>query len=112
MDLVRDLLDKPLRDRNGVEMGRVDGVVLEVQDGEPPRVIAIEIGPAVLAHRLRPSMVRRVEAAEIALGVNANRPTRIAVSDVQVDETITVSVAISDTGAGNVERALRRLLRW
>ena len=33
MDLVRDLLDKLVVDRNGREMGRVDGIVLDHRDG-------------------------------------------------------------------------------
>ena len=53
MDLIRDLLDKKVSDRNGREMGRVDSVILDVRDGAPPRVAAIEIGPAALAYRVR-----------------------------------------------------------
>ena len=51
MDLVRDLLDKKVVDRNGREIGRVDSVVLENGRHGPVRVSAIEIGPAVLAYR-------------------------------------------------------------
>ena len=38
MDLVRDLLDRQLTDRSGRNLGRVDGVVLELRANRPPRV--------------------------------------------------------------------------
>ena len=52
MDLVRDVLDKQLRDRNERNMGKVDGIVLELCDGAPPRVAYLEVGPPVVARRL------------------------------------------------------------
>ena len=51
MDLVRDVLDELLRDRRGRKMGRVDGIVLELRDGEPPRVVALHSGLETLARR-------------------------------------------------------------
>ena len=38
MDLVCNLLDKRVVDRNGRAMGRVDGIALEQRPGQPPRV--------------------------------------------------------------------------
>jgi len=38
MDLVRDCLDKQLEDRDHRRMGRVDGLILECEDGQPPLV--------------------------------------------------------------------------
>ena len=38
MHLVRDLLDKRVVDRDGVPVGRVDGLLMEVREGEPPRM--------------------------------------------------------------------------
>ena len=58
MDLVHDLLDKKVVDRNGREMGRVDSIVLDIRAGAPPRVAALEIGPRVLASRISPKGVR------------------------------------------------------
>lgn len=51
-DLIRDVLDKQLVDLQKKEMGRVDGIVLELRDGEPPRVDHFEVGLAVLAERV------------------------------------------------------------
>jgi len=52
MDLLRDLLDKQVVDRNQVKIGKVDGVVAELRPGRPPRVLAIELGSITLARRL------------------------------------------------------------
>lgn len=60
MELVRDLLDKQLVDRNGVNTGRVDGIVVELREDGPPRLVALEAGPAVLAYRVGPRMGRWV----------------------------------------------------
>ncbi|HEU4434681.1 MAG TPA: hypothetical protein VFR51_14955 [Pyrinomonadaceae bacterium] len=52
MDLFRDCLDKELEDRNHRRMGRVDGLILEVEDGRPPRVAYVEVGVKTLLDRL------------------------------------------------------------
>lgn len=52
MDLFRDCLDKELEDRNHRRMGRVDGLILEVEDGHPPRVAYVEVGVKTLMDRL------------------------------------------------------------
>jgi hypothetical protein len=56
MDLVRDILDKQLLDRNRIKMGKVDGILLEVPDGKPPRLAALEVGGITLARRLHPRL--------------------------------------------------------
>lgn len=111
MHLVRDLLDKPIRDRNGREMGRVDGVVLSLGSGKPPRVVAVEIGPAVLADRVFVGLGAIATAIENLLGVGRDRPTRIGVGDLDVGEELAARLAIGDTGAASVENALRKLMR-
>jgi hypothetical protein len=52
MDLVRDCLDEHLLDRNKRPMGRVDGIILELQPGHQPRVAYIELGAITLADRI------------------------------------------------------------
>ena len=52
MELVRDCLDKQVEDRNKRRMGRVDGIILEVEPGRPPRVAYIELGVKTLLNRL------------------------------------------------------------
>ncbi|MFL6197156.1 MAG: hypothetical protein ACJ75H_23420 [Thermoanaerobaculia bacterium] len=56
MELIRDVLDKQVVDRDETKMGRVDGLVLELRPGRPPRVDAIEMGSEVLARRLSPRL--------------------------------------------------------
>jgi hypothetical protein len=65
MLLVHEILDKQLLDRHREKMGRVDGIVLELRDGEPPRVAAIEVGGTTLARRLHPAL------AGVARGVGS-----------------------------------------
>ncbi|HEX5070093.1 MAG TPA: hypothetical protein VFV78_07740 [Vicinamibacterales bacterium] len=61
MDLICELLDIQVRDRHFRKVGRVDGIVLEWRQGEPARVVAIEMGGAVLAKRLHPRLRRWYE---------------------------------------------------
>ncbi len=62
LELVRDVLDQQLVDREGTYMGRVDGVVLRFEDGEQPRVDHFELGFTVLARRVHPRLEKWVEA--------------------------------------------------
>jgi hypothetical protein len=52
MNLARDLLDKRVLDRDKHVTGRVDEVMLQLTDGEPPRVVYIEMGAVPLLRRL------------------------------------------------------------
>ena len=52
MDLVRDCLDKQIDDRSKRRMGRVDGIVLELEEGRPPRVAYVELGVRTLMNRV------------------------------------------------------------
>lgn len=108
MDLVRDLLDKKVVDRNGRALGRVDSVILEIDSGSAPRVGAIEIGPEVLAHRLHPVFGRMVEALEHLLRLDAGRPVRFAwTSVIEFEPQVKVDVAFQDTAAARIEQLLR-----
>jgi hypothetical protein len=111
MDLVRDLLDKRVSDRNHREMGRVDRVILAVPHGAPPRVVAFGVGPAVLASRLQPVLGRWVAALERACGVETGRPLRIDMRDViNIHDHVNVDMAFGETAAATIERRLRRLV--
>ena len=111
MHLVRDLLDKAVTDRNGREMGRVDRVVLEVRDGPPPRVAAIEVGASALGHRLGRTCGRWVAGLLHACGVDEGQPLRIHVSQMlHVTDEVKVDLAFGETAAANVERKARRFI--
>ena len=111
MDVVRDLLDKAVVDRTGREMGRVDGIVLEQEAGQPPRLAAILIGPAALGSRLHPALGRLATAVERWFDLDRNRPTKIDCADVaDVGRRIRVRLAIGDTAVAAVEQRLRSWL--
>jgi hypothetical protein len=109
MDLVRDMLDKKVVDRNGREMGRVDSIILHVDAAEPPSLLGIELGPAVLAARVSPLLGRWVAALEYGFGVNEGRPLRIRFTEIlQVHKHVKVDVAFGETSAATIEQRLRR----
>ena len=62
LELIRDVLDKQLIDRCETKMGRVDGLVLRVEEGGAPRVDHFELGFVVLGRRLHPLAERVVTA--------------------------------------------------
>ena len=111
MELIHDLLAMPVLDRNGRDMGRVDGVVIEVRGDAPPRVACIEIGPAVLAFRVRPILGRWMAALEVALGVAEGRPLRIPFGEIiSINDHVTVDRAFGETSAATVDRAVRSIV--
>jgi sporulation protein YlmC with PRC-barrel domain len=110
MDLVRDLSDKLVLDRDGREIGRVDRVLLDLSPGGP-RVVAIEVGPAVLASRLSSTLGRWVAGLELALGLDQGRPLRIPIEEViTIAPHVRVNRSFAETPAASVESALRRWL--
>jgi len=58
MDLIRDCLDKQVVDRHGQNMGRVDGIVIQLETGKQPRVAFVELGVETVARRVSSSFER------------------------------------------------------
>ena len=58
MEVGQELLDQQVTDRNGHQMGKVDGVMLEFREGKPPRVSSLVIGGGTAARRLSPRFAR------------------------------------------------------
>jgi hypothetical protein len=111
VQLVRDLLDKAIADRNGREMGRVDRIIVERSAGSPPRVIAVEVGSAALADRLSRTLGRWTTGFLHGLGIVEGQPLRLHVSEILgITDTVTVDRAFGDTPAANLERKLRGLV--
>ena len=52
MNLGQSVLDQQVIDRHCELMGKVDGIVLELQNGKPPRVARLVIGGGTAAHRV------------------------------------------------------------
>jgi hypothetical protein len=106
MDLVRDVLDNQLIDREGRQMGKVDGVVLELVEGEAPRVAALVTGPQVLWGRVHPRLARWARRAERLWHRGGEcRIAWAAVRDVGID--IEVDLDAEKTPALALERWLR-----
>jgi hypothetical protein len=99
LELARDVLDKQVVDRDDVRMGRVDGLLLEVREGKPPRVEAIEMGGVVLAERIHPRLARWVDGWRRRFKVRKTAVYRVPWSAVLAIDAyqIKVDVAARDT---------------
>jgi hypothetical protein len=82
LELARDVLDKQVVDREEIKMGRVDGLLLELREGQPPRIEAIEMGGVVLAARIHPRLARFVDGWRRRFGVRKTAVYRVPWSDV------------------------------
>ena len=109
MDLVRDLLDKKVVDRNGREMGRVDRIVLDVREGAPPRVAAFEIGPSALAARLGARLGRW--AAAIEHGFQLREVLLRPIVDQQVEFSVRLRISETEGQEEAVALAIRQRVR-
>ena len=111
MDVATIMLDKHIVDRNGHELGRVDGIVLEVRPGEPPKLTDILIGASALGCRVNPIVGRWVHALEHALGLGSVRPIHVDCTRIEeIDDKIKIDLSASDTTADVVERRIRTWL--
>lgn len=100
MDLVRDVLDKQLLDRDGLRMGRVDGLVMQVAERSQPRVTHIEIGGTTLWARLHPSFERIAIRLARMWGPKKPGPVRIPWSRVEtVGRDIKLDVKAKESGS-------------
>jgi sporulation protein YlmC with PRC-barrel domain len=96
MQLLRDILDKQVVDREQVKIGKVDGLVVELRQGKPPRLVAVELGSIALARRLGGQLGRWTARLAAKLGGKRQaRPHRIAwnkVRDIGVDIEFDIDV--------------------
>lgn len=75
--LIRDVLDNQLKDREKCPMGKVDGIILVLRKGKPPRLAYIEVGTSTLAHRLSTRLGKFAERVGRKWGVRGGEPYRI-----------------------------------
>jgi sporulation protein YlmC with PRC-barrel domain len=91
MNVIQKVLDNQILDRNEQKMGKVDGIVLELEDGQPPRLAYIETGATTLARRLHPRLERLVDRLQRKWGSKNSQPLRIPWSQIR-DTSINVVV--------------------
>jgi sporulation protein YlmC with PRC-barrel domain len=83
VELGREVLDQQLVDMNGLNMGKVDGIVLELREGMPPRVAAVLTGGHLFARRLHPRLAHWARRIAETWGPGALEPLRIPWSRVK-----------------------------
>jgi sporulation protein YlmC with PRC-barrel domain len=108
MDVIRDVLDNQLVDRNQRKMGKVDGIVIELRENQPPRLSYLETGAITLARRLHPRLEHWVAAWQTKWGAKRSEPFRIPwskVRDIGID--VEVDLDAEETAALAYEQWLR-----
>ncbi len=108
MDLIRDVLDNQVVDRNQRPMGKVDGIVVELRDDLPPRLAYIEIGLPTLACRVHPRLMQWVMILQSKWGAKRTESVQIPwskVRDVGID--VDVDVEAEESSALAYEQWLR-----
>ena len=110
LDLARDVQDRQLVDEEEKELGRVDGVVIDIRDGEAPRVDHLELGFVVLASRLHPTLEQFVMSMHRRWSVRRSARFGIPWSEVAEVTThhIKVKLKAEHTPAFDWEKWLRR----
>ena len=107
MNLVRDVLDQQLLDREGRHSGKVDGIAIEIRGDAPPRVAYLDMGTDVLARRISPRLERWVQGWRKRLGRKPLEPFQVPWSKVtKVDLSVEADFDAEDVGLDHVERWL------
>jgi hypothetical protein len=83
--LIADVLDEQLRDSRDQNSGRIDGIILEIREGKPPRVAYLEVSPITLLGRFSERLARWYAKYDARLGHDRGRPFRIPWSRVTRD---------------------------
>jgi hypothetical protein len=108
MDLFRDCLDEPIFDREKKRVGRVDGIILELEPNRPPRVAYIEVGAVTLADRINPWLRAKIIGTMQKLGIPTDR-CRIPWGRVHVGVNgVTADLLAEETQALALELWLRK----
>lgn len=108
MDIIRDVLDNQLVDRNQRKLGKVDGIVIELRDHQPPRLAYIETGATTLARRLHPQLGRWINTLQSKWGAKQPESLRIPwskIRDVGID--VEVDLEAEETTALAYEQWVR-----
>jgi hypothetical protein len=108
IDLMRQVLDKQLKDRHGEKIGKVDGLILGRGPGEVLRVVAIETGLPTVLRRVSRGLASVVSRFASRLSAPLLRSARMAFREVlEIDDVeIRMDVSAAVTAARQGERWL------
>jgi sporulation protein YlmC with PRC-barrel domain len=87
MRLIDEVLDAQIYDADGIPIGRADGIVLEIREGRPPRVSAIEVGPITLLRRFSDRLAARYARLDRHFGPGRGVAFRIPFSSLAIRTT-------------------------
>ncbi len=104
LDLIRDIADLPIFDRELRPIGRVDD--LEFDDADPPTVTAVLVGSPALAGRFSSRLRGWIRSAYARLDeVRGGEPIRIPIEHVlDVNGRVDVGVSRDEAGIGALDR--------
>ena len=106
--LARQVLDKQLKDLHGENAGRVDGVVIELRDGELPRLAYVEVSPITLLSRFSRRLAFWYARVDRRFGEGRGVPFRIPWSRVtHGGPTLVVDLLVEATPINGFEDWLR-----
>ena len=105
--LSRNVIDTQLVDRHQQKIGRIDELLLELEEGKPPRVATIVIGGAARARRVGRWMVACHRAVHALFGQRAERVSHVPFDAVRcIADTIELDVEGKTLESMQLERWL------
>jgi sporulation protein YlmC with PRC-barrel domain len=108
VNLAHDVLDAQLVDHRQEKIGRVDALLLELEDGRPPRVATIVIGGAARAQRVGRWFVAFRRALRWLFRQRAEHVSRIPFDKVRrIGDTIELDVDEKSLDSEHLERWLK-----
>jgi hypothetical protein len=109
--LAHDVLDAQLVDHHQEKIGRVDALLLELEDGQPPRVATIVIGGAARAARVGRWFVALRSALRTMFGQREEHVSHISFDTVRrIGDTIDLDVDEKSLDSEHLERWLKEHL--
>jgi sporulation protein YlmC with PRC-barrel domain len=109
MHVRQALLDQQVLDRNGEQMGKVDGVIVELRQGRPPRIANLVIGGGTAVRRLHPGFAAWMLRWRRRWGPEGDQPLEVPWSKVRkIGVVVKVDVEAEHTAALAWEHWVRR----
>jgi sporulation protein YlmC with PRC-barrel domain len=107
LHLVHDVQDAQLHDRKKENIGRVDGLVLELREGRPLRVTTILVGGPVRDERIGGPILWLMQLLRRVVGMKSEGISRIPFSAVrEISHCVVVDVDEETLESEHVERWL------